>query len=198
VLAILVILASLILPRVLWEVTRPEAGPALSLAGVDEALIDLEGIKNATVEHCARFRTLNSKNGMPLEVPASYDHFDSVLLSEGLLDKPFGARVGASGSGALIRLVNVSRLSAATPVDGHNGAYDLAGRRRNDLAGASHVVEAVFFGLSEAEAKALNERLDGPALGANTDSSDTRGRVVYAAPAAVGALCEVHVYITHQ
>jgi hypothetical protein len=196
VLAILAIVAGLLLPRILKPVSSAESGSqAVNLARVDEALMNLEAIRSATVEHCARFRSLASRSETPVPVADSLDHFDGILLTEGLLDKPFNVRLGSS---ALVRLVNISHLSAATPVDGHNGAYDLSGHGRNDLAGATYVVEAVLFGVSEAEGRALNDRLDGPSLGAKDgESADTRGKVVYA-PTAPGDKREMHIYIMHQ
>ena len=51
--------------------------------------------------------------------------------------------------------------------------------------------------MSEKEAKALNDGLDGPALGANPGEDDSRGMVTYRGgdPAQPR---EVHIYITHQ
>jgi hypothetical protein len=198
VLAVLAIVAGLLLPRILKPVSHAESGSqAVNLARVDEALMNLEAVRSATAEHCARFRSLASRSETPVPVAGSLDHFDGILLSEGLLDKPFNVRLGSS---AQVRLVNISRLSAATPVDARNGAYDLSGHGRNDLAVATYVVEAVLFGVSAAEARALNDRLDGPSLGAKDGESadmDIRGKVVYV-PTPPGDKREVHIYIMHQ
>jgi hypothetical protein len=65
------------------------------------------------------------------------------------------------------------------------------------MAGTSYVLEAVISGVTENEAKALNDGLDGPALGANLGEDDSRGKVTYRGgdPAKPR---EVHIYITHQ
>lgn len=65
------------------------------------------------------------------------------------------------------------------------------------MAGASYVLEAVIRGVTEKEAKALNDALDGPALGANPGEDGSRGRVTYRGgdPAKPR---EVHIYVTHQ
>ena len=129
-----------------------------------------------------------------MKVSGSYEPFDGVLVAEGFLDRPFRAALGSKVS---VRLVEVSGLTSASKVDGSNGAYDLDGDGRNDIVGAGYVVEIVIWGVSDEEAKAVNERLDGPGLGAGADGDDLRGRVIYR-HAAPGSACEVHIYITHH
>src|ERR1041384_6386781 len=119
---------------------------------------------------------------------------DLVLLSEGLLDRPFAVTMGTK---ALLRLADVSGLSATTVVDGVGGAYDLDGGGKNDVVGAAYVVEIVISGVTEAEAKAVNDRLDGSALGAKPSGNDLLGRVTSRQPTP-GSPREVHIYITHQ
>lgn len=197
ILAMLTILACLVLPRVKNVIKQSQGGlggRALSSASVDQVAVNVETVRNAVAQHRSKFHSLASRNGQPLQVRARYDEFDRVLISEGYLERPFDARIG---SGATIRLINISSLSATTPVDGANGAYDLNGQGWNGLAGASHVIEAVLSEVSAGDAKALNDRLDGPALGAGPGRSDLRGRVVYTL-AASGQTCEVHIYIAHQ
>ncbi len=198
VLAIVTILATLVyrlLPGLQNQARQGQAVQIANEASVTEALVNVEAVKAATLEHCARFRSIASSNGTLLSVTGTYDRYDRVLLAEGLLEKPFGARIG---SDALVRMINVSGLSASTPVGADHGAYDLSGTGRNEVMGASYVVEAVFTDVTEADAKGLNDRLDGQALGADSlGGSDLRGRVVYALPRP-GGLREVHVYITGQ
>jgi hypothetical protein len=101
------------------------------------------------------------------------------------------------GTNASVRLVNVSGLSSGSAVDGVNGAYDLRGDGRNDVVGASFVLEAVIPAVTEAEARALNDRLDGPPLGAGPGADDLRGRVVYRR-AGPGGHTELHIHIMHK
>ena len=65
------------------------------------------------------------------------------------------------------------------------------------MAGASYVLEAVISGVTENEARALNDALDGPALGANPGEDDTRGKVTYRGGEPAQPR-DVHIYITHQ
>ena len=53
------------------------------------------------------------------------------------------------------------------------------------------------MGGCEKEARALNDALDGPGLGANPGEDDTRGKVTYRGGDAAQPR-EVHIYITHQ
>ena len=158
------------------------------------SVFHLVAIKSAAAQHCARFGSLASRNGTPLTVPANYDRYDAILLSEQLLDQPFQVRLG---SGATIRLLNVSGRSFSSRLGFVEGAYDLGGRGPSGRAAASYVLEAVLSGLSENEARALNDGLDGPALGADPGEDDSRGQVTYRGgdPAQPR---EVYIYITHQ
>ena len=160
---------------------------------MDQVLASVRAIKTAAAEHCARFGSLASRNGTPFAVPASFDHYDSVLLSEQLLDRPFEARLGTSTT---VRLLNVSGHSFEPSVGFVDGAYDLDGHGAG-LAGASYVLEAVISGVSETEAKALNDALDGPALGANPGEDDSRGQFTYRGGDPARAR-EVHIYIAQQ
>jgi prepilin-type N-terminal cleavage/methylation domain-containing protein len=193
VLAILAILAALLLPRITNRANPARVVGAVNQAQVAQVLASIQAIKTAAAEHHARFGSLASRNGTPFAVPANYDHYDSILLSEQLLDRPFQARLG---TGATVRLVNVSGRSVAHSVGFADGAYDLDGRGAG-LAGASYVLEAVISGVSENEARALNDALDGPALGANPGEDDFRGQVTYRGGGPAQPR-EVHIYITQQ
>jgi prepilin-type N-terminal cleavage/methylation domain-containing protein len=194
VLAILTILAAVLIPRVMNSTKSASAVQTVRNAHVEEVLTAINAIKTACIEHCARFGSLASRNGATFAVTDYYPNYDSVLLSEQLLQRPFAVR---TGGGAVIRLVNVARLTAATAIDCANGAYDLDGRGNNAIVGGSFLVEAVISGLNDAEATALNERLDGPSLGAATGGHDLKGRVTYRSKG-VGTPHEVHIYITHR
>jgi type II secretory pathway pseudopilin PulG len=194
VLAILAILATLVIPRIAKRSSPARTLSAVNQAQVDQVLASIQSIKTAAAEHCARFGSLASRNGTAFSVPASFDNYDSILLSEQLLDRPFGVRLGTA---ATVRLVNVSGRSASRRLGFVEGAYDLDGRGAGGVAGASYLLEAVIRGVTEADAKALNDALDGPALGANPGQDDSRGKVTYRGgdPAQPR---EVHIYITHQ
>src|SRR5207253_2657449 len=94
----------------------------------------------------------------------------------------------------------VDGVAETTAADGSNAAYDLdgAGAAPVNDAGAvgSSVVQAVITGVTSSDAKDLNDRLDGAALGSALGVADFKGRVKYATP--VAGLTTVYVYITHR
>jgi hypothetical protein len=194
-LALVVIVASLLLPQIFK--TRSPARAAVQTvnrAHVEEVVAGLAAIKAAITSHHAQFGSLASSNGVPLTVSGSYDHYDLVLLGEGLLDRPFALTIGTK---AVVRLVDVCGFSAVTVVDGRGAAYDLDGDGKNDVVGASYVVELVLFGLTEDEARAVNERVDGPALAANSTGNDLLGQVTWRRPTP-GSPLELHIYLVHH
>jgi prepilin-type N-terminal cleavage/methylation domain-containing protein len=185
VLAVIAILASLLIPRVF---------EAINNARVNQAAIGYQTIKTAVVQHYAKFASIASSNGVPFPVSGNYPNFDAVLLAEGLIDKPFATKLGTN---ATIRIVDVSDLDANTGVDGSNGAYDLDGDGDNDVVNAQYVVEAVIYDVTEADARDLNDRLDGSALAENSGGNDFLGRVVYHHATPSNPI-EVHLYIMHH
>ena len=84
-------------------------------------------------------------------------------------------------------------VSLGDAVDTSNSAYDLGGTTTNSALG-SVVVEAVISNVLITDAKDLNDRLDGVALGV-TSGSDTRGRVKYSSGSPT---TDVYVYLTHR
>ena len=194
VLAIIAILTALLLPRIKqMGASPPNVFQTVNGAHLLETTIAVQGVRSAVNAHISQFGSLATSNGNPLNFDESYDQFGQVLLTEGLLDRPFSPGLGTN---ALLRLVKVSGLSTASPEDALNGAYDIDGDGRNDVAGSAYVVEAVLSGLTQAEAKALNDRVDGPQLGGGASGDDFLGRVVYRKPGADGRT-EVHIYILH-
>ena len=170
VLAIVAILASLLVPRVFETIDNARLG-AVPLG--------VHTIKTATLEHFVKFNSIASRNGTPLAFSGTYDDFDLVLLTEGLIDKPFMTRVGTN---ATIRLVDVAGLNASSaPLDeSRPGAYDLDGDGDNDIVGAKYLIEAVIDEPARVEVAGVNTLLDGPMLGfQGAQDNDIRGRVVF-------------------
>ena len=193
VLAILAILTFLLLPRISQRVknaARVEDG--VQDARVADTLIAIQSLKTAAQAHYAQFGTLGPAAGSVPAASESGDQYDALLLREGFLDRPFTAKVGTH---ALIRVADVSGLSATAPVNGAPGAYDLDGDGHNDIVRERYVVEAVIFGVTDADAKALNDRLDGPSLGADAPGNDLRGQVIWNG-SPPHAPREVHIYVT--
>ena len=194
VLAVIAILACVVVPRISRQADPARVAGAVNQAQVAEVLASVQAIQTAAAQHCARFGSLASRKGTPFPVAATYDQYDSILLSEQLLDRPFWSKLGTR---ATVRLMKIDRSSWAGRLGFVEGVYDLSGRGGNDVAGAAYLLEAVISGVTEAEAEALNDGLDGPALGANPGEDDSRGKVTYGGgdPAKPR---EVHIYITHQ
>jgi len=193
VLAILAILTFLLLPRISKRVNNAaRVNDAVHDARVADTLIAIQSLKTAAQAHYAQFGTLGPAPGSAPAASESADPYDALLLREGFLDRPFTAKVGTR---ALIRLLDVSGLSAAARVNGAPGAYDLDGDGHNDIVRERYVVEAVIFGVTDADAKALNDRLDGPSLGAEAQGNDVRGQVMWNG-SPPGAPREVHIYVT--
>jgi prepilin-type N-terminal cleavage/methylation domain-containing protein len=192
VLAIIAILTALLLPRIKqMGASPPNVIQAVNGAHLLETTIAVQGARSAVNAHVNQFGSLAMVNGNPLNFAESYDQFGQVLLTEGLIDRPFSPGLGTS---AILRLVKTSGLSAASPVDALNGGYDIDADGRNDVAGSAYVVEAVLGGVTQAEAKALNDRVDGPQLGGGASGDDFLGRVVYRKAGSDGRT-EVHIYI---
>ena len=191
VLAVIAILASMLIPRVF---------EAINSARVNSTAVACETIKTAAADHFGKygqfdlaFGQTNIFSGTATTV-SGYDTL--VLMPEGLLDKPFSARIagGDPSTNSLIQLVKGTGAGAI----GNNGAgYKLDGNNVATAANATFVLEAVMFNVSQADAKDLNDRIDGLALGAAPGVSDTSGRVEYSVSAGSGPVT-VYVYLTHR
>jgi hypothetical protein len=193
-LAILLILTALLLPKL----SRIFQKPAVVFQTVDQGRVtqvsaSIQGLETAIVSHLNTSPTLNSSGGTKLTFSDHYDSFGQVLLREGLLERPFST---ALGTNSFVRLTAGSGLSGATPISPGNGAYDLDGEGHNDVVNCQYVVEAVICGLSEAEASAIDNQIDGPGLSGRTRSADLVGRVIYTKTDA--GQCEVHVYLARK
>jgi len=184
VLAVIAILAAMLIPRVFQ---------AVDTARVTSTMVACETVKTAAIDHYGRQGRLdmafgtNIMNGL-----TKFGGYDTnVLMPEGLLDKPFQVKLGGGdpSTNSLIELV--SALQA------NNGAgYELDGLTVG-TTNAQYVLEAVIFGCSVADAKELNDRIDGGSLGApDLSTADTRGRVEYGKPNA--GTVDVYVYLTHR
>lgn len=193
VLAILAILSALVVPRVM-RVSHPQQVVRIESDGrVFEAVIALQSIQTAAAAHLAQHGCLPCLNGVPLSFAGNYDGFGQVLLSEGLIERPFHLALATNG---FLRLHKITGNVAGSTVEGFNGAYSLDGTGRNTVIGGV-VLEAVLPGLSESDARALDERIDGTGQRSGVETGDWLGRVIYPAPDAQGRT-EVHVYISHQ
>jgi type II secretory pathway pseudopilin PulG len=184
VLAVIAILAALLVPKVF---------SAINDARVNNAAVSIATIKTAVVDHYGKYGKLNSQYGTNDMTVAQLGNYDkTILLSEGLIDKPFTSKI-AGGDAATNSVVDLIAGGAAIG----SGGYSLDGSGTNSTASATHVVQAVLYNVPAQDAKDLNDRVDGTALGAgDLVSADLKGRVEYAAPSA--GVTTVYVYLTHR
>jgi len=177
VLAVIAILAGLLIPKIFQ---------AISSARISSAALACSTVKAATADHYA-------KNGA---LGTTGNKFDTlVLMAEGFLDKPFATKIGTEAT-TEVDLVAGEPLTTTAP-DGVKSAYALSGvAGQNDAAG-SQVVQAVIPGVSEADAMALSQLIDGTTMSSGAGADDFSGRVKYAKSVG-GAAVTVHVYITHR
>jgi prepilin-type N-terminal cleavage/methylation domain-containing protein len=204
VLAVIAILAAVLIPKVF---------EAINNARVSNAAMTVNSVKTACVDHYAKYGSfpIDGSSGTPVTIlPANIpvEQFDTILVKEGLMDKPFAVKIGdgiISAANTRVRLINAPAPppAAATAVDGtDNGAYNLAGASPAvcDTTG-TWLVEAIITGVTLADARALNAAIDGSASGLGEPAGggdDLGGRVEYKAPASAGALITVHIYLTHR
>jgi general secretion pathway protein G len=189
VLAVIAILASMLIPRVF---------EAINSARVNTTVVNCDAIKTAAADHYGKYGQFNMRFGttniFPDATPAIFAGYDTnVLMAEGLLDKPFSAKI----AGADINPNSIVNLVQGQPGNGGSG-YKLDGTTPS-TSGASFVLEAVIKGVSQADAKDLNDRIDGTALGAAAGGDDTAGRVEYLTGGGTNSgPVTVFVYLTHR
>jgi len=185
VLAVIAILAALLIPKVF---------NAINDSRINGTTVSLNTIKTAVVDHAGKYGQFNSvggTNALPISPPlVGYD--TNVLMVEGLIDKPFAPRIGTDAT--------VRAVPGGQGTDTANGGldYNLDGNTPSGSTTTNAiVVEAVIYGVSMQDAKDLNDRLDGPALGApDLFTADSKGRVEYTGP--VSGTTTVYVYLPHR
>ncbi len=182
VLAVIAILASLLIPKIF---------NAINNARIGNTVVSYNTIKSATMEHYSKYNGLtNTTTGFALISNAgAVTNYDSLLLSEGFLDKLFGVKVGTAS------YVQVRPAVASAP-DGSVASYALSGSATNEITLNANIVEAVLVNVPRADALAISKSLDGDAL-SNADgatTADLKGRVIYAA----GDPTTVFIYVAHR
>jgi len=185
VLAIIAILAAALIPKVFESINN---------ARINNAAITTETLKAATADHYGKYGKFDYRFGTnPIVfvsgISVGYD--TNVLMAESLLDKPFSVKIGGGdpSTNCVLQLA-----AGGSENKGVGPGYQLDGTGATMTTNAQFVVEAVIYGVSAADAKDLNDRLDGVALGSPLGQLDNRGRVEYAA----GATTTVYVYLTSR
>ena len=188
VLAVVAILASLLIPKIFESINNSR---------LSHTQLSYQTVKTAVMEHYGKFLAFNSSNGVAFTVTQPRDDYDKILVAEGLLEKPFSVKLGSSPK---IQIRDASSLAGGAPDPSTpSTGFDLDGDGKNDILGAQFLIEALIIDVSDADARALNDRLDGPALGEDPSSpgDDRKGRVIYDKPAGSNTRT-LRIYITHR
>jgi type II secretory pathway pseudopilin PulG len=163
VLAVIAILAALLIPKVT---------SAISDARVNSTVGSYQTVQTAAASHYSKYNAFNlmfTTNATPAE-QANWD--TGVLIPEGFLDQPFGAKIGTS---ATVQVVS----------GGGNGGtgYKLDGVNVSTKANA-YTVECVISNVAAQDAYDVATRLDGGLVGTNVVGNNlTGGRVVWSSTA---------------
>jgi len=195
VMAIISVLAAVLLPKILT---------AIDNSRVNNAAMSINTAKAACVEHYAKFGSFlvdGSQTPPAMLTLGQQNFFDQVLLTEAFLDRPFATKIGSGivgTAGTHVEVFDSSTLTSASVVTpGETTGFNLDGDAAdlNDVVG-SVCVQAVIKDATAADAKALNDLIDGAGLGAAGNSADIKGRVKYGAP--VNGVTTIYVYLTHR
>jgi prepilin-type N-terminal cleavage/methylation domain-containing protein len=188
VLAVIAILAAVLIPKVFQ---------AINDARINNTAMSYNTVKSSITEHYAKYGSLMSSNGVTITAftDTAATSFDKTLVQEGFLDKLFDVKI--SSPDIANGVTNHVELATGTnvTVTAINSGYALAGNAGVNDAVGSAVVQAVIPGVTANDAKDLNDRIDGPALGTALGTADLLGRVKYAAP---NPTTTVYIYVTHR
>lgn len=193
------VLASLLVPKVFQAVNESK---------VNNAVVAYNTFKAATTAYYGKWGRFGKAHGVafaPGEVPADggFNLWDTqVLIPDRWVDNPFVLRIGDGVSGEAntrIRVMLAQPAGADITTDGSAAGYNLDGvPASKNVAVGTYVVECVITGVSSADARDFNARIDGDALGEQpgTPKIDTKGRVKYDLTA--GDPGTLYVYLAHR
>jgi len=202
VLAVIAILAAVLVPKVFT---------AINNSRINNTAMSCNTVKTAIVDHYAKAGSLlaNATTVPPTVFAlgsASANLFDTVLIAEQFMDKPFSVKIGdgaagtaAVGAGGHNHIEIIACPTAATTVDGTDATgYVLDGVGTVNEAVGTALVQAVITGVVESDAQALSAIIDGPAMSQTViGNDDTAGRVKYT-HAGAGGTTTVFVYLSHR
>jgi prepilin-type N-terminal cleavage/methylation domain-containing protein len=185
VLAVIGILAALLVPKIFESINN---------ARINGTAVSIASVKTGVADHFAKYGSLVSSNGAVLTPPVT-NNYDLTFVTEGFMDKKFASKLSVE-TNTFVRLMTA--VSSATAVDAANTAYSLGASNTVNTATGSYVVEIAMNDVLEADAKALNDIIDGTNLGVDLGSStgDLYGRVKYAAVS--GGTVDMKIYVTHR
>lgn len=186
VLAIIAVLASLLLPRIF---------AAINDARVTSAALAINSVRSASMTYFGKFGRFGDLNGAAitdLATASATNWAQEVLLRGGYLEKTFETKISDS---AFLFLTNC--VTAGTDPTGANDAYDFDNLPPvNNASGGRYVLQAVLDNVALEDARELNRKLEGDALGDGGGAVDTKGQVKYNFTGAQTGT--VKVYIAHR
>lgn len=201
VLAVIGILAALLVPKIF---------EAINNARVNSTAVSIATIKTAVADHYAKYGTLLSSNGSTLTVTlgAPVTNFDTILLNEQFIDKTLSVKLtdptntfvalepAPAATGSPVTETGPFPISTTATDWGFALASNGPAASANTIAGTA-VVAVTLNNVLEADAQALNNLIDGPALGVPLGGgADLYGRVKYTAVS--GGLVNMTIYLTHR
>jgi prepilin-type N-terminal cleavage/methylation domain-containing protein len=186
VLAVIGILAALLVPKIFESINN---------ARINGAAVSIASVKTGVADHFAKFGSLVSSNGVAIAAPVT-NNYDLTFVTEGFMDKRFASKL-ATEDNTFVRLMTA--LPSSTAVDADNAAYALGSATTVNTATGSYIVEVAMNDVLEADAKALNDIIDGTQLGVALGAStgDLYGRVKYS-PIGTGTTVDMKIYVTHR
>ena len=187
VLAIIAVLAGMLVPRVF---------SAINDSRINSTVMSVNGVKSAAMLYFGKYGKFAALNGaaLTLATTTATNWDQTVLVSEGFLDKPFEAKMGTEASTAV---EVVAAVSAATTVTETNAGFDFDGTATtNEAGGGSVVVQIRLPGLALDDANAINKALDGQSVVAiASGGTDTTGRVKVNH---VSGVYDLLIYVAHK
>lgn len=187
VLAIIAVLASLLLPRIF---------AAINDARVTSAALAINSVRSASMTYFGKYGRFGDVNGVAitdLTTPAATNWAQEVLLRGGFLERAFETKIS---DGSFLYLTNC--VTAGTDPTGANDAYDFDNLPPvNNASGGRYVLQAILSNVALEDARELNRKLEGDALGDGGDSPvDNKGQVKYNFTGSQTGT--VKVYIAHR
>jgi prepilin-type N-terminal cleavage/methylation domain-containing protein len=191
VLAVIAILAAVLIPKVF---------EAINSARINNASMTCDTVKTAIADHYAKWGGLNIDGSSGAAVPMAVPNlaYDQMLLKEQFLDKLFVTKIGDGVSAAANTHIEIQPIitpAGVVAADATSG-YNLSGASVGGLDEqvGTYVVQAVITGVTEADAQALSQRIDGTGLSSAIGQDDLKGRVKYKSQATT----TVYIYLTHR
>ncbi len=187
---------------------------AIDNARVSNSAMSCNTVKTAIADHYAKFGSLTAaiSTTSPVQVTVPGVSYDTNLVFEGFLDKPFAVKIGDGTTNTTLVIDGCTSNTVAgtapgptpaTLASGAEAAFNLAGTADpNNLNQAigSDVVMAIISGVNLNDARSLKALIDGnsAAFAESAIGTDLLGRVKYDHGGTTATPTTVYVYLTHR